>query len=486
MERIEGVVLGQDPQVLSEDALAALTAQLVAGVERYVRCPIDFGAADWAAEALRVRGLLRECLAACGAETAGAAARARDALETATPLLQYFAENELATPFVKVAATAWARGPAAKSVCEALGLVFSVGNGEVHPETATKIAELKGLVHGVGEVLQLILKLPIASVADPLGRFGYVVRCGADLVRVPFLAVFLLFNEYETCYALLDCGARVSEWCWALLAAKAQPLSVEGESLLNRLLKGDQCRSLHSAGAYLFSITTAPEQGSPAAVHAAMVKSAGATAPEPNRVLFDFHVALGKILGYRWRASEAKWSVALAAAWARRVETLDGAPKGIDWAAWFAIPSEGYYMQDSLAHAALRGPCGADRAVAAALRDGLTQRGAAISFLQPSLRLEHFATLVADVNTPVNLQCKTLLMQAAKDPKLGWAVQELLDAGADVNATYKGGQTALHYAAKAGNREAFALIACKGADPMKADNGGVTAWGILRNKTLHH
>ncbi|WP_246152607.1 ankyrin repeat domain-containing protein [Sphingomonas montanisoli] len=87
----------------------------------------------------------------------------------------------------------------------------------------------------------------------------------------------------------------------------------------------------------------------------------------------------------------------------------------------------------------------------------------------------------AIVDAPDGARGNTALMGVAFKG-YGAFVDRLLIAGADPNATNKGGQTALMMAALVGQTGIVDRLLEAGADPLAVDAGGNSAWSVARSQ----
>jgi ankyrin repeat protein len=79
--------------------------------------------------------------------------------------------------------------------------------------------------------------------------------------------------------------------------------------------------------------------------------------------------------------------------------------------------------------------------------------------------------LVRNINHIDNITHQTILHRLVEKNKIG-LIKKILDDGFDVNSLNILGETALHIAAKLGNKEIFELLLERGADPLIKDNSG--------------
>ena len=87
----------------------------------------------------------------------------------------------------------------------------------------------------------------------------------------------------------------------------------------------------------------------------------------------------------------------------------------------------------------------------------------------------------ADVNAGNKSGGTPLMTAVAFDAKSTAIMERLLDAGADIDAQDDGGRTALMYAAKYGRKEALQILLARGANPAIRDNDGRTAAAMTEN-----
>jgi hypothetical protein len=87
----------------------------------------------------------------------------------------------------------------------------------------------------------------------------------------------------------------------------------------------------------------------------------------------------------------------------------------------------------------------------------------------------------ADVNAANRSGGTPLMTAIAFDAKSTAIMERLLDGGADIDAQDDGGRTALMYAAKYGRKEALQILLARGANPAIRDNDGRTAAAMTEN-----
>jgi hypothetical protein len=95
--------------------------------------------------------------------------------------------------------------------------------------------------------------------------------------------------------------------------------------------------------------------------------------------------------------------------------------------------------------------------------------------------IEELLRAGADVNAANRSGGTPLMTAIAFDAKSTAILERLLDAGADIDAQNDGGMTALMYAAKYGRKEALRILLARGANPAIRDNQGRTAAAMTEN-----
>jgi ankyrin repeat protein len=95
-------------------------------------------------------------------------------------------------------------------------------------------------------------------------------------------------------------------------------------------------------------------------------------------------------------------------------------------------------------------------------------------------------SLLLHNNAPVDIRSTNQMantpLHAALAGRRGDVAKVLIDAGADVNARQHGGWAPLHSAAANGDRDSVELLIARGADRKAANDAGVTAAAIARER----